>query len=54
VQLFFLKSDQFTEIFPLTAGYRVSGADYDKGVYAERFIFHSNEFGPVIRPGFIF
>jgi len=37
LKLLFLKSDPFTKVFPFTAGFRVLGADYDKGVDAERF-----------------
>jgi hypothetical protein len=45
---------RFTEVFQLTAGYRILGIDYDKGVDKERFIFNMNEFGPVVRFGFNF
>jgi hypothetical protein len=45
---------RFTQLFQVTAGYRILGIDYDKGVNAQRFIFNMNEFGPVIRVGFNF
>lgn len=45
---------RFSKLFQLTAGYRIIGIDYDKGVDKERFIFNMNEFGPVIRFGFNF
>lgn len=45
---------KFKKLFQLTAGYRMLGINYDKGDYAERFIFDVNEFGPVVRFGFNF
>jgi hypothetical protein len=45
---------RFSELFQLSAGYRILSTDYDKGDYEDQFIFNVNEFGPVIRFGFNF
>lgn len=45
---------RFSELFQLSAGYRILSTDYDTGDYEDQFIFNVNEFGPVIRLGFNF
>jgi hypothetical protein len=45
---------RFSELFQLSAGYRILSTDYDTGDYEDQFIFNVNEFGPVIRFGFNF
>jgi len=45
---------RFTEVFQLTAGYRVLSTDYQKGADSNLFVFDVKEFGPVIRFGFNF
>ncbi|TFH38635.1 MAG: hypothetical protein E4G95_03110 [Bacteroidia bacterium] len=45
---------RFTNLFQLTAGYRILSTDYHKGADSNQFIFNVNEFGPVIRFGFNF
>jgi len=43
---------RFTRLFQLTTGYRVLGMNYDKGTGENRFRYHMNIFGPVIKLGF--
>ncbi len=45
---------KFSELFQLSAGYKILSIDYDKGSDAERFIYNIDTFGPVIRLGFNF
>lgn len=45
---------RFSNLFQLTAGYRILAIDYNKSAYEKQFIFNVNEFGPVIRLGFNF
>jgi len=45
---------RFSELFQLSAGYRILSTDYETGDYEDQFIFNVNEFGPVIRFGFNF
>lgn len=45
---------KFSELFQLTAGYRILSMDYDKGSDTERFIYDMNLSGPVIKLGFNF
>ena len=45
---------RFSPLFQLSAGYRVIGADYEKGSGQDRFLYDVNTFGPVIRFGFNF
>ena len=45
---------RFTEVFQLTAGYRILSTDYQKGADSNLFVFHMKESGPVIRFGINF
>ena len=45
---------RFTNVFQLTAGYRVLSTNYHKGAEPNQFVFNVKEFGPVIRFGFNF
>ncbi len=43
---------RFSELFQVSAGYRVLGIDYETGTEKERFKYDINTFGPVIQLGF--
>ena len=45
---------RFSELFQLTAGYRVIGLDYATGSGSDRFLFDDDTYGGVIRFGFNF
>jgi hypothetical protein len=43
---------RFTELFQVTAGYRVLGINYEMGTDKDRFKYDINTFGPVMQLGF--
>ncbi len=43
-----------SEIFTLSAGYRLIDINYESGTGSDRFLYDVNTFGPVIRFGFTF
>jgi len=45
---------RFSDLFQLTAGYRVLSIDYQDGADQARFLYDVTTFGPVIRLGFNF
>jgi hypothetical protein len=45
---------RFSELFLLTAGYRVLYTDFERGESPEAFVFDMHQFGPVLKFGFSF
>ena len=45
---------RFSELFEMTAGYRIISLDYETGSGQGRFMYDVDTFGPVIRFGFNF
>jgi hypothetical protein len=43
---------RFSELFQVTAGYRVLGINYETGTEKDRFMYDINTFGPVLQFGF--
>lgn len=45
---------RFSDLFQMTAGYRIISMDYDKESGQDRFLYDVNTFGPVLKFGFNF